>query len=288
MPGLARYFGMPGGGFAPVATVVAFHAHPDDEVLLTGGTIARLAADGHRVIVVVACDGDMWAGPDQGRRLAELRASAAILGAAGVVHLGYADSGHGPVLYEDPPGRTRFARADVGEAAGKLAALLTEEHADLLLSYDPQGGYGHRDHVRVHQVGAQAAGLAGVRVVEATVPRELVARVARLLLVLRLLTRHRLEEMRGYGMPRSVITHRIDVRRHAAQKRAALAAHRTPVSGKGRSARLFRLLVRSPLPVFRAVCGTEWFAEPGGRTGGLVAPDHGRVQRVRRAGRWPA
>jgi LmbE family N-acetylglucosaminyl deacetylase len=277
MLGLARDFGTSGGGLAPVVTVVAFHAHPDDEVLLTGGTIARLAADGHRVIVVVACDGDVWAGPDQGRRLAELRASAAILGAGRVVHLGYADSGHGPVLYEDPPGRTRFARADVGEAAGKLAALLTEEHADLLLSYDPQGGYGHRDHVRVHQVGAQAAGLAGVRVVEATVPRELVARVARLLLVLRLLPRHRLDEMRGYGMPQSVITHRIDVRRHAAQKQAALAAHQTPVSGSGRSARLFRLLVRSPLPVFRAVCGIEWFAEPGGRTGELVARDHAAV-----------
>lgn len=255
-----------------MAVVVAFHAHPDDEVLLTGGTIARLAAEGHRVVVVVACDGDVWDGPDKGRRLEELRASAAILGAARVVHLGYADSGHGPVLFEDPPARTRFARADVGEAAGKLAALLTEEHADLLLSYDPRGGYGHRDHVRVHQVGAQAARLAGVRVVEATMPRELVARVGRLLLALRLLARYRADEMRGYGTPRSLITHRVDVRGYAAQKRAALAAHHTPASGKGRSARLFRLLTRSPLPAFRAVAGTEWFAEPGGRTGELVAP----------------
>jgi LmbE family N-acetylglucosaminyl deacetylase len=49
-----------------MVTVVAFHAHPDDEVLLTGGTIARLAAEGHRVIIVVACDGDMWAGPEAG------------------------------------------------------------------------------------------------------------------------------------------------------------------------------------------------------------------------------
>ncbi len=257
-----------------MATVVAFHAHPDDEVLLTGGTISRLAADGHRVVVVVACDGDMWDGPDQVRRLEELRASAALLGAERVVHLGYADSGHGPVLYEDPPGRTRFVRADARKAARQLADLLFEEHADLLLSYDPQGGYGHRDHVRVHQVGALAAGLAGVRLVEATVPRELAARVARLLLVLRLVTRHRLEEMRGYGMPQSVITHQVDVRRHAAQKRAALAAHRTQTSGSGRGARLFRLLTRLPLPVFRAVCGTEWFAEPGGRTGDLVASDH--------------
>jgi LmbE family N-acetylglucosaminyl deacetylase len=107
-----------------MATIVAFHAHPDDEVLLTGGTIAWLAAAGHRVIVVVACDGDVWPGPDQGRRLDELRASAAILGADQAVHLGYADSGHGPVLFDDPPGKTRFARADVEEAAGKLAALL--------------------------------------------------------------------------------------------------------------------------------------------------------------------
>jgi LmbE family N-acetylglucosaminyl deacetylase len=253
-----------------VATIVAFHAHPDDEVLLTGGTIAWLAAGGHRVIIVMACDGDMWPGPDSGRRLDELRMSAAILGADRTVHLGYADSGHGPVLFADPPGRTRFARADVTEAAGKLAALLTEEHADLLLSYDPQGGYGHRDHVRVHQVGARAAELAGVRVVEATVPRELVVRVARPLVLLRLLTRRRVDELRQYGTPRALITHRVDVRRHAAQKRAALAAHRTPVSGRGRGARLLRALLRSPLPVFRITCGTEWFAEPGGRTGELV------------------
>jgi LmbE family N-acetylglucosaminyl deacetylase len=256
-----------------VATIVAFHAHPDDEVLLTGGTIARLAAEGHRVVIVVACDGDVWPGPDQGRRLRELRVSAAILGADKAVHLGYADSGHGPVLFQDPPGRIRFARADTAEAAARLAALLTEEHADLLLSYDPQGGYGHRDHVRVHQVGARAAALTGVRVVEATVPRELAVQAARPLLLLRLLRRHRLDEIRGYGTPHQMITHRVDVRRYAAQKRAALAAHQTPLSGRGRAARLLRALLRSPLPVFRVACGTEWFTEPGGRTSELIVRD---------------
>jgi LmbE family N-acetylglucosaminyl deacetylase len=254
-----------------MAMIVAFHAHPDDEVLLTGGTIAWLAAEGHRVIIVVATNGEIWPDQHRGQRLEALRASAAILGADKAVHLGYADSGHGPVLFEDPPGRIRFARADVEEAAGKLAGLLTDEHADLLLSYDPQGGYGHRDHVRVHQVGALAAELAGVRVVEATVPRELVARFARVVLLSRLVRRHRLGEMRGYGMPQSAITHRVDVRRYAAQKRAALAAHQTDVFSRGRTARLFRALVRCPLPVFRIACGTEWFAEPGGRTGELVA-----------------
>src|SRR5580658_2301411 len=75
-----------------MATVVAFHAHPDDEVLLTGGTLARLAAEGHRVVVVVACDGVMGeaTGPGARVRLDELEASAAVLGVARVVHLGYA------------------------------------------------------------------------------------------------------------------------------------------------------------------------------------------------------
>src|ERR1700745_4121980 len=101
-----------------MATVVAFHAHPDDEVLLTGGTIARLAAGGPRVVIAVGRDGDVGAGPHQGRRLRELRASAAILGADKAVHLGYADSGHGPVLFEDPPGRIRVARAGAAGGAG--------------------------------------------------------------------------------------------------------------------------------------------------------------------------
>ena len=91
-----------------MVTIVAFHAHPDDEVLLTGGTIAWLAAEGHRVVIVVATDGEVWPDERRGRRLAALRASAAILGADKAVHLGYADSGHGPVLFDDPPGGTRF------------------------------------------------------------------------------------------------------------------------------------------------------------------------------------
>jgi LmbE family N-acetylglucosaminyl deacetylase len=249
-----------------VTTVVAFHAHPDDEVLLTGGTIAKLAAEGHRVVVVVACDGDVGRNPDRGLgvRLEEFRTSVGILGADKALHLGYADSGHGPVLFDDPPGRVRFARASVEEAAGKLAAILEEEQADLLISYDEQGGYGHRDHVQVHRVGARAAELTGTRVVEATIPRELVAMAALPLVALRLMRRYRLAEMQHYGTPQSAITHRIDVRRYAAPKQRALAAHQTPLYSTGRGSRLFRLMVRLPVPLFRLVAGREWFAEPHG------------------------
>ncbi|MCM2420157.1 PIG-L deacetylase family protein [Streptomyces sp. RKAG293] len=261
-----------------MTTILAFHAHPDDEVLLTGGTLARLAAEGHRVVVAVACDGIMGdaTGPDGTLRLDELRASAAILGVARVVHLGYADSGHGPLFFPDPPDRVRFARADLDEAASLLADLLREERVDVLLSYDAQGGYGHRDHVRVHEVGARAARLTGTRVLEATRPREPTHRLFRTLRFLRTPVRYDPEAIRTSYTPRSAITHRINVRPYAAQKRAALAAHRSQVAeGKGRSSALFRLLIRLPVPIFGLLLGREWFAEAGlapgaGRSGDLL------------------
>jgi LmbE family N-acetylglucosaminyl deacetylase len=248
-----------------VATILAFHAHPDDEVLLTGGTIAKLAAEGHRVVIVVATDGWMRGAdePGAGARLAELRASAAVLGATGVHHLGYADSGHGPVLFPDPPGRQRFVRASVDEAATRLAELIRSERADVLLSYDACGGYGHRDHLRVHEVGARAAGMTGVRVLEATVPRELVGWLFAPLRPLRLVVRFDPATIKASFTPRSAITHRVNVRPYARQKQAALAAHQSQVRSSGRAASLMGVLVALPAPLFGLVLGQEWFAERG-------------------------
>jgi hypothetical protein len=69
--------------------------------------------------------------------------------------------------------------------------------------------------------------------------------------------------MRAGFTPRSAITHRVDVRRFAAQKQAALAAHRSQIYGRRRAGRLFRVLVALPVPLFGLLCGREWFAEPG-------------------------
>jgi len=264
---------------ASVATVLAFHAHPDDEVVLTGGTLARLSAEGHRVIIAVACDGVMGAATGQkGRsRLDMLRASAAALGATGVEHLGYADSGHGPVLYPDPPDRTRFVRADVDQAAGRLAELIRRERVDVLLSYDQRGGYGHPDHVKVHEVGARAAELTGTRLLAATIPRELVAWAFYPLRLARLLVRYDPQVMRGSFTPRKMITHRIDVRRYAGQKRAALAAHHPEWQGTGRAARLARFMLALPVPLFALFLGREWFMEPGA---GSSAVKHDILERA--------
>jgi LmbE family N-acetylglucosaminyl deacetylase len=244
-----------------MATVVAFHAHPDDEVVLTGGTLARAAAAGHRVVVVTATDGRVR-NEDDKTRLDELRSSANILGVHRVECLGYADSGYGPDFYPDPPGRVRFGRADVDEAAQRLANILRDEDADLLLSYQPNGGYGHRDHVQVHHVGKRAAELAATpRVLEATMPRELLRRTSDLARLVRLPAPYEPDVVRTAYAPRGTITHRIDVFRFARQKRDAMAAHRSQI-GSGLAARMFGVLLALPPQVFGLLFAREWFVDP--------------------------
>jgi LmbE family N-acetylglucosaminyl deacetylase len=245
-----------------MATVVAFHAHPDDEVVLTGGTLARSAAAGHRVVVVMATNGCMD-NDDDGCRLAELRLSTGILGVHRVECLGYADSGYGPEFYADPPGRVRFGRAGIDEAAQRLATILRDEKADLLLSYQPNGGYGHRDHVQVHRVGKRAAELAATpRVLEVTMPRELLCRVGDVARLLRLPAPYDRDVVRTAYAPRATITHRINVFRFARQKRDAFAAHRSQIGSTGAAARMFALLLRLPPQVSGLLFGREWFVDP--------------------------
>lgn len=264
-------------------TLVAFHAHPDDEALLTSGTMARAAAEGHRVVAVVATDGDL--GLTSGaytadgrlgvRRLEELHRSAAALGVARVVHLGYADSGMGPDLPADPPGRTRFLRAPVEEAAGRLAAVLEEEHADVLLSYDRNGGYGHRDHVRVHEVGARAAQLAQTpRVLQATVPRDTLVRGLDLAAkIYRFPPDFDRDAFTRAYSARAEITHRVAVWRYAAAKRASMRAHASQASADGGADRTLAAFLRIPRPLFDLVFGREWFIDPSKAPGGPVARD---------------
>lgn len=250
-------------------TLVSFHAHPDDEALLTGGTLARAAAEGHRVVLVVATAGEVGLTADAlrgqalaARRIAELRRSADALGCARVELLGYPDSGSAPL--DGPARNDRFAALDPQEPAGRLAAILREERADALTVYDEHGGYGHPDHVQVHRVGVLAAQLAATPVVlEATVDRTSLVRIAR---VMRWIPAVRgLVPAAGFAdcyLPREQLTHRVDVRGQLAAKKAALAAHATQATG-GRGVRTVALLLRLPDPLLRRVLGQEWFREQG-------------------------
>jgi LmbE family N-acetylglucosaminyl deacetylase len=252
-------------------TLVSFHAHPDDEALLTGGTLARVAAEGHRVVLVTATAGEAGLSDGTGqpphlgeRRRVELARAAAALGCARWELLDYADSGWGPPTTQHGPVQDPFSGLDPAGPAARLAEILREERADALTVYDEHGGYGHPDHVQVHRVGVLAAELAGTPVVlEATVDRGLLQRVARVMSwipgVSRLIPESRFA---GSFLSRSELTHRVDVRRHVGAKRDALAAHASQATGGG-SVRTVALLLRLPRPVLGLALGREWFRERG-------------------------
>jgi len=255
-------------------TVVSFHAHPDDEALLTSGTLARAAADGHRVVLVVATLGEAGLA-DSPRsslgetRRAELEASARAIGAQRVEVLGYADSGWSAAGEPGPdePGRGSrepFSTADVDVAAEELARILREEDADVLTIYDVNGGYGHPDHVQVHRVGLRAASFAGTPVVlEATLDRGLLLRAVGWLRRLAwLLPLPQVPDLSRAFTARADLTHRVDVRRTLAAKRGSLRAHASQATGDG-GARTVALLLRLPWPVRARVLGQEWFREVG-------------------------
>jgi LmbE family N-acetylglucosaminyl deacetylase len=256
-------------------TLVSFHAHPDDESFLTGGTLARAASEGHRVVLVTATDGEHGlasTADGSGAALASLRsreleAAAAALGCARVIRLGYRDSGLSP----DPDDAGAFCNTDVDEVAARLAAILAEERADALTVYDPNGGYGHPDHVQVHRAGTRAAALAGTPVVlEATLDADLVATALRVLRLVRNPLRHA-PPMGGDRLytPRRLLTHRVDVSPHVAAKRNAMAAHASQQRADGQVRMLSRFL-RLPAPVFARVFRREWFVEQGRHPGRLL------------------
>jgi len=268
-----------------MSVIVFVHAHPDDEASSTGGSMARAAAEGHRVVLVVCTDGDLGEAPDDladgetvvERRRKETAASTAILGVARTVWLGYRDSGmHGWPQNDDP---ASFWQADVDEAAERLAAVLREEQADVVVMYDWHGGYGHPDHVQVHRVAHRAADVAGTpRRFESTFSRDLMKRMREM----------RLEAPRGgpgeefdfdpddpqddgnpFGTPEAEIDLRVDVTAFLDQKRRALASHASQTTDVG-------MMIAMPPDIFGAVFGAEWFIVPGDqhhlRDGWLLDP----------------
>ncbi len=168
----------------------------------------------------------------------------------------------GPVP-ADPPGRTRFVRADPGEAAARVADLLRAEHADLVIGYDQAGGYGHRDHVRVHQVVRAAAALTGTRLLEATVPRDLLCRGIDLAArVYRFPPGFDREAFNEAFSAAADITHQISVRPWIGAKKASMRAHASQATAADGGDRTLAAFCRIPRPLYDLVFGREWFIDP--------------------------
>jgi len=248
-----------------MATLVFFHAHPDDEAIATGGTMARVAAEGHRVVLVCATKGELGeVAPGfltdgeslTDRRVGEVRAAAEILGAQRVDFLGYRDSGmDGEPTTKDPE---CFAMAALDEAAQRLAAILRDEDAEVLTVYDERGNYGHPDHIQVHRVGIRAAEMAGTpRVYESTMNRDFIVDLmkSRAAEMAHIEDAPDPEEM-DLGMPASMITTTVDVRDFVGQKRSAMVAHASQIPADS-------FFLQLPLDAFSAAFGQEWFIRRG-------------------------
>ncbi|MGQ0744243.1 MAG: PIG-L family deacetylase [Acidimicrobiales bacterium] len=156
---------------SPALTLVAVHAHPDDESSKGPATVARYARAGVRCVLVCCTGGEEGdiLNPAMDRpevradlgavRRSELIRAAAVIGYAEVVWLGYRDSGMAGSEANAHP--DCFAQADLAEAAGRLAAVLRQERPQVVITYpDDQGGYPHPDHLRVHEATMAAVDLA--------------------------------------------------------------------------------------------------------------------------------
>jgi LmbE family N-acetylglucosaminyl deacetylase len=155
-------------------TLMAVHAHPDDEASSTGGVLATYSGQGVRTVVVTCTNGefgDALGGVKPGQdghdkdevaqlRLAELRESCKILGVTDLELLGYHDSGMPDWDYKDRP--EAFCNVPTDDVAARIAALIERYRPQVVITYDDKGMYQHPDHVHASEAAAAAVAATGV------------------------------------------------------------------------------------------------------------------------------
>lgn len=253
-----------------MATLVFLHAHPDDESISTGGSIARAVQEGHRVVLVVGTNGDHGEAPADlaegetvvDRRCTETEESCRILGIHRLVWLGYSDSGM--TGWEQNNHSNAFMNADLDEASDRLVAVLDEENADVLVGYDWHGGYGHPDHIMVHRVvHAAAAKRPAVSLWEATMNRDRVRQRMQAAFDAGFIKEEDKWDVDGpaddgnpFGSLESEITLMVDVREWAMTKRESVKCHASQVTDSS-------FFMSMPMDQFVDAFGWEWYIKPG-------------------------
>ena len=272
----------------PARRLLLVHAHPDDESINNGATMARYAAEGARVTLVTCTLGELGevippglrhlTGAALGEyRLGELTAAMRELGVDDFRLLGgagrYQDSGMMGLPDNDDP--ACFWQADVDEAAARLVEVILETRPQVLVTYDDHGGYGHPDHIQAHRVAMRAvelAAAAGWRIEKVywnRLPRsaaeDAFARLRDELPALPFAKSAVLDDVPGV-VDDELVTTEIDGSAHAAAKSAAMAAHATQVEVSGAHFVLSNELAQ---PVFT----TEYYELVGGVHAGVRESD---------------
>jgi LmbE family N-acetylglucosaminyl deacetylase len=257
-------------------TLMAVHAHPDDEATTTGGILTKYSAEGVRTVLVTCTNGELGDAPDGAKpdeeahdedaviasRRRELEQSCRILGVRHLELLGFRDSGMMGWPSNEVPGA--FWNVPVDEAAKPLAALMRRYRPDVVVTYDDFGFYGHPDHIQAHRIT-----LAALDITESKARLYFPAiRRSRLLTFLERLASMGVEPPQvdeRMGVPDELIAASVDCRDRIQAKREAMLAH----GSQGEN--LFFL--RMPESAFAEMLGVEEFVLARGTVDG-PAPHH--------------
>jgi len=252
-------------------SLLLVHAHPDDESIFTGATMARYAAEGARVTLVTCTLGEMGEVippdlrhllPDElgQHRVTELDRACAALGVTGHRFLGgmsrYRDSGMMGLPDNDDP--RCFWRADVDEAAAVLAKVIGEVEPGAIVTYDADGCYGHPDHIQAHRVTVLARELAGsaAALYASAMPRSVLERAVELPADSWFIRAADLSA----SVPDDAVTTEIDAAAYLGAKREAMRAHETQVTVDGDYFALSN-------EIGQRILGTEYYTRLAGPAG---------------------
>lgn len=296
--------------------ILFVHAHPDDESIGTGATMAKYAAEGAQVCLVTCTLGEEGEViPDELRHLAadkedrlgefrvgELAEACAALGVSDHRFLGepgrWRDSGMMGAPSNDHP--RCFWRAEVDEAAAPLVEIIREVRPEVIVTYDDNGYYGHPDHIQAHRVSVRARELAAdpsygsgepwqtAKFYATAMPRTVLARS---IAVMRD-SKHPFERVSGlddlgYGVPDDQVTTVVDARPQLGAKLDALRAHRTQIvvadEDQGPFFALSNNLGQQAFGVeyYTLIDGERGPAAAGGRESGLFAGLDPDLERIR-------
>ncbi len=261
-------------------TLMAVHAHPDDEASSTGGVLAHYSSEGVRTVVVMCTDGGCGDGPDGVKpgapghdpaavaqmRGTELRESCAILGVSELELLEYADSGMMGWPSNDAPGA--FWGTPFEGAADRLAALIREYRPDVVVTYDENGFYGHPDHIQAHRITMAAVDALGpadapAKVYWSTMAHSVMREFARRAREAGADWEETADDEPKIGLPDDLITTWVDTVAFTERKYRALKAHASQPDNA--------FFLTMGLPAFTELFGVETFLRVRDSTGRPLA-----------------